>query len=84
MALELLFGRSSADHELTLLQRIQQVLATDKQAQVFYIVPNHIKFETEIHVLTRLATLEGHHGAPISIPNVSVFIKPFSLVLHAK
>ena len=73
MALELLFGRSSADHELALLQRIQQVLATDKQAQVFYIVPNHIKFETEIHVLTRLATLEGHHGAAISVPNVSVF-----------
>jgi len=73
MALELLFGRSSADHELALLQRIQQVLATDKQAQVFYIVPNHIKFETEINVLTRLATLEGHHGAAISVPNVSVF-----------
>ena len=73
MALELLFGRSSADHELALLQRVQQVLATDEQAQVFYIVPNHIKFETEINVLTRLATLSGRHGVAIAVPNVSVF-----------
>lgn len=73
MTLELLFGRASADHELALLQRAQQILANDEQAQIFYLVPNHIKFETEIKVLARLAELLGQHGAAVSVPRVSVF-----------
>ncbi len=73
MALELLFGRASADHELALLERVQKVLATDEQAEIFYVVPNHIKFETEIQVLSRLAELENRHGAAVAVPNVQVF-----------
>ena len=73
MALELLFGRASADHELALLERVQKVLAADEQAEIFYVVPNHIKFETEIQVLSRLAELENRHGAAVAVPNVQVF-----------
>lgn len=73
MALELLFGRASADHELALLERAQHILANDDQAEIFYLVPNHIKFETEIKVLNRLANLSGHYGAAVSVPRVSVF-----------
>ena len=73
MALELLFGRASSDHELALLERVQATLAADDQAEIFYVVPNHIKFETEIQVLNRLATLQDRHGAAVAVPNVQVF-----------
>ena len=73
MALELLFGRASSDHELALLERVQATLAADDQAEIFYVVPNDIKFETEIQVLNRLATLQDRHGAVVAVPNVQVF-----------
>ena len=73
MALELLFGHASADHELALLKRVEATLAADPQAQIFYVVPNHIKFETEIQVLQRLAKLQNRQGAAIAVPNVQVF-----------
>jgi len=73
MALELLFGLASTDHELALLKRVEATLAADPQAQIFYVVPNHIKFETEIQVLQRLAALQNHHGVAVAVPNVQVF-----------
>lgn len=73
MALSLLLGRASADHELALLQQIRALRQRDEQAQIFYIVPNHIKFETEIKVLERLAELDQRHGSALVTPNVQVF-----------
>ncbi|MBC6498338.1 PD-(D/E)XK nuclease family protein [Weissella confusa] len=37
------------------------------------LIGNHIKFETEIQVLSRLAELENRHGAAVAVPNVQVF-----------
>ncbi|MBM7617633.1 ATP-dependent helicase/nuclease subunit B [Weissella uvarum] len=73
MSLEILLGPASKDHELALLERMQTVLANDEATQLFYIVPNHIKFESEISVLQRLAQLMQHQGNAVSIPRVQVF-----------
>lgn len=73
MALSLLFGRASMDHELALLEEMQLVRKHDPQAQIFYVVPNHIKFESEINILSRLADLDGRRGAALVTPNVQVF-----------
>jgi ATP-dependent helicase/nuclease subunit B len=73
MALELLFGRASADAELALLERIREIQASDDQAEIFYVVPNHIKFETEIRVLSRLAELNGKSGQILATPDLQVF-----------
>lgn len=73
MALDILVGPASKDHELELLEQMQTTLENDPQAQLFYVVPNHIKFESEIDVLERLAKLMGHEGNAVSVPRVQVF-----------
>ncbi|RRG18089.1 ATP-dependent deoxyribonuclease subunit B [Weissella viridescens] len=73
MTLDILVGPASKDHELELLEQMQTTLENDPQAQLFYVVPNHIKFESEIDVLERLAKLMGHEGNAISVPRVQVF-----------
>lgn len=71
--LNLKFGPASADHEYALLEDMKQLLEADPEAQLFYIVPNHIKFESEINVLTRLSEMMGHHGRALAVPRVQVF-----------
>lgn len=71
--LNLKFGPASADHEYALLEEMKQVLESDPEAQLFYIVPNHIKFESEINVLTRLSEMMGHQGRALAVPRVQVF-----------
>ncbi|MBS0949622.1 PD-(D/E)XK nuclease family protein [Weissella minor] len=73
MALEIFTGPASYDHELALLEKMKQVLESDPQAELFYIVPNHIKFESEINVLQRLAELMHHVSGAVSVPRVQVF-----------
>ncbi|MCM0582940.1 PD-(D/E)XK nuclease family protein [Weissella diestrammenae] len=73
MTLSILFGDGTKDHELALLKQMQHVLKQQPQAQIFYIVPNKIKFQTEINILTRLAALDDRQGATIATQNVQVF-----------
>ena len=71
--LNLKFGPASADHEYALLEEMKHLLEADAEAQLFYIVPNHIKFESEINVLTRLSEMMGHTGRALAVPRVQVF-----------
>jgi len=71
--LNLKFGKASTDHEYALLKDMQAVLEADPEAQLFYIVPNHIKFESEINVLERLSKMMGHNGPVVAVPRVQVF-----------
>ncbi|MDR3241903.1 MAG: PD-(D/E)XK nuclease family protein [Lactobacillaceae bacterium] len=73
MSLTILFGDRTKDHELALLKNIQQAMQANPQAQIFYLVPNKIKFQTEINVLDRLAQLDGRIGATVATQNVQVF-----------
>lgn len=51
MSLQFVIGRAYTDKESELIREMKQTMDTDPTAQVFYLVPDHIKFETEIKVL---------------------------------
>ncbi|MDR3191321.1 MAG: PD-(D/E)XK nuclease family protein [Lactobacillaceae bacterium] len=73
MALSILFGTGTQDRELALLNRVNQVIKQDPTAKVFYLVPNHIKFETEIRVLQRLAQIDQRISPVIASNQIQVF-----------
>ncbi|WP_225352008.1 PD-(D/E)XK nuclease family protein [Secundilactobacillus similis] len=49
------------DHQATLLAALSKANLDHPDDQFYYLVPNHIKFESEVQVLDRLATLAGSH-----------------------
>lgn len=53
MALQFVIGPASGNHQQTMIQMIRQQLK-DPKAQVFYLVPNHVKFEAEVSLLQGL------------------------------
>lgn len=59
MSLQFVIGTGSSDHEAILLEEAQKWLQADPENQVFYLVPNYIKFQQEIHLLSRLRTAES-------------------------
>ncbi|WP_057893700.1 PD-(D/E)XK nuclease family protein [Lacticaseibacillus brantae] len=54
MSLEFIIGPASKNHTQLISAQIKAVLANDPEAQVFYLVPNHIKFESEVNLLKQL------------------------------
>ncbi len=73
MALSIIFGDGTKDLELELLQKMQTTMQHDAKARLFYLVPNHIKFQSEISVLERLAMLHQRTGAVIAAQQVQIF-----------
>lgn len=57
MALKFVLGPGTADHDALLQTQMAQVLQSDPQAEVLTIVPNHIKFESEVTTLSALHKL---------------------------
>ncbi|WP_407890894.1 PD-(D/E)XK nuclease family protein [Lacticaseibacillus sp. N501-2] len=55
MALQFVIGPASKDHAQAMSRQIKANLA-DPKAQVFYLVPNHVKFEAEVSLLKSLKT----------------------------
>lgn len=49
--MQFVLGRGHTDKQQYLMNKMNQVLREDKEAQVFYLVPDHIKFESEMSVL---------------------------------
>ncbi len=58
MSVQFIRGTAVADLEAPLIQATKQWLEEDAQHEVFYLVPNHIKFEQEIQVLQKLRQLQ--------------------------
>ncbi|MFC6182298.1 PD-(D/E)XK nuclease family protein [Lactiplantibacillus daowaiensis] len=56
MSLQFVLGAAKADHRQVLLRLLRERLADRPQDQFFYLVPNHVKFDTEVDVLNQLAT----------------------------
>ncbi|QIL50246.1 ATP-dependent helicase [Weissella coleopterorum] len=73
MGLTILFGDGTKDRELGLLEQIQKKRYENPDAQFFYLVPNKIKFKTEINVLKRLADLDQRRGSTLVTPQIQVF-----------
>lgn len=54
MGLQFVLGRANRDKRGFMLDEIATTLGTDKEARVFYLVPDHIKFEAEMTVLEKI------------------------------
>ncbi|SEK39478.1 DNA helicase/exodeoxyribonuclease V, subunit B [Carnobacterium iners] len=54
MGLQFILGRANRDKRGFMLDEIATTLNTNKQAKVFYLVPDHIKFEAEMTVLEKI------------------------------
>mgnify|MGYP001026155046 FL=1 len=59
MSLKFVLGTAAKDHQASLLEQIKTISQTDPQAKIYYIVPNHIKFATEVSVLDHLRKSSG-------------------------
>lgn len=57
MGLEFIYGPASVKHESALVEKAAAWLDKAPDNQVFYLVPNHVKFETEVSVLENLHQL---------------------------
>lgn len=62
-SLQFIIGPAAEDHERVLIQRLNQDMQDHPHDQFFYLVPNHIKFSTEIRVLQSLRKL--NHRADV-------------------
>ena len=54
MALNFIIGTATTDHDQAIAGRMDQLLQADPQATILEIVPNHIKFDSEVGVLKAL------------------------------
>ncbi|MDQ7938027.1 PD-(D/E)XK nuclease family protein [Lactiplantibacillus sp. WILCCON 0030] len=60
MSLQFVLGPAQVDHRQVMVQQLVKALSTaQSNDQFFYLVPNHIKFDTEVDVLNRLAQAAG-------------------------
>lgn len=81
MSVQFIRGTAVADLEAPLIQATKQWLEEDAQHEVFYLVPNHIKFEQEIQVLQKLRQLQTTTSDSITSTRLQVLVLSFGLVL---
>lgn len=60
MSLGFILGTAAMDHRTVLLDQLAQDMRQYPDDQFFYLVPNHIKFESEIDVMAELAKRDDH------------------------
>ena len=55
MSLQFVLGSAKVDHREMMVRQLVKAMTAQPQAQFFYLVPNHVKFDTEVDVLNRLS-----------------------------
>lgn len=70
VSLKFILGRISADHHQTLVANLKQSLEKTPNDRFFYLVPNHIKFESEVSILKEL---QGDEVNYVASSQVQVF-----------
>jgi len=74
MSIQFILGTGSANHEEELLQQANDWLAQSSAHQVYFLVPNYIKFEKEIQLLRKSALLKGVDAKKaVASTNLQVF-----------
>ncbi|MBM7543532.1 ATP-dependent helicase/nuclease subunit B [Weissella beninensis] len=73
MTLTFYTGVASSDHQAALLKNIKELATDIPETNFFYIVPNHIKFETEINVLAAYHDLTSTKQKIIAENKLQVF-----------
>ncbi len=61
MSVQFIRGTAVADLEAPLIKATKQWLEEDAQHEVFYLVPNHIKFEQEIQSLAKVTSITDNY-----------------------
>ncbi|WP_225047197.1 PD-(D/E)XK nuclease family protein [Lacticaseibacillus kribbianus] len=54
MGLQFILGTAAADHHRAIIDAMAATRKHDKDARIFYLVPNHVKFEAEVGLLQGL------------------------------
>lgn len=74
MSLGFILGTAAKNHQINLLDQLAADMATYPDDQFYYLVPNHIKFESEISVLDELAKRQtGNAQASYAQSQLQVF-----------
>lgn len=60
--LNFVLGTAAVDHQQVLVNRLAEEIADQPHDRFFYIVPNHIKFNSEVSVLSELQKRQGITG----------------------
>lgn len=55
MTLQFVLGKDGYDHQSKMVEILKQQKLTQQGDKFFYLVPNHIKFESEVEILKQLA-----------------------------
>lgn len=58
--LNFVYGPASRDHQKELVRELHKQIVAHPTDQFFFLVPNHIKFSTEIDVLEQLRAMDNH------------------------
>lgn len=58
MSVQFILGRANTDKRSIMLREISAVMSENRTTQVFYLVPEHIKFDAEMTVLNELGNME--------------------------
>ncbi|MGK0551446.1 PD-(D/E)XK nuclease family protein [Enterococcus faecalis] len=73
MNVQFIRGIAIADLQTPLVEAANQWLNEDAQHEVFYLVPNHIKFEQEIHILQQMKQQQANTSDSIASTRLQVF-----------
>ncbi|APU71371.1 PD-(D/E)XK nuclease family protein [Companilactobacillus crustorum] len=70
MTLNFVLGKNQFDHHKKMMELFHEDLKKDPQGQFFFLVPNHIKFESEVNILK---SFEKDNDSLIATNNVQTF-----------
>lgn len=73
MSLGFILGKASRDHQEKLVKEIEELKKKDPRGHFFYLVPNHIKFASEVRALKMLRAMEQPEERLFAETNVQVF-----------
>lgn len=73
MSLKFILGPASTDRRAAVLKQLEKQMQADPQGQFFYIVPNHIKFSSEVDILTALKQQQGNQDNFFAASRLQVF-----------
>lgn len=73
MSLQFIRGTAMMDLEEKLVNDSVEWLAADSDREVFYLVPNHMKFEQEINVLKRIKNSQKSEDKSVTTMRLQVF-----------
>ncbi|MFD1319261.1 PD-(D/E)XK nuclease family protein [Loigolactobacillus zhaoyuanensis] len=73
MSLKFVLGPASADRRTALVTQLAQQMDADPQGHFFYVVPNHIKFSSEVDILTAVKQQQNNSDQVFAASRLQIF-----------